>query len=105
MRGEDGLDEAGDPGCRAAESAEESPGLEGGDGLFDQGGDLGLRPVDGLLASGQLVPSAAVGVTDGAAGALVALVRPAVDADLGQGVDDAVLVCGPHVVDGSGQGW
>lgn len=40
MEGEDGLDEAGDWGCRAAELAEDPPGLEGGDGLFDEGSDL-----------------------------------------------------------------
>jgi hypothetical protein len=41
--------------------------------------------------------------TDRAACALVALVCPAVDADLGEGVDDAVLTCGPDVMDGAGQ--
>jgi hypothetical protein len=33
MEGEDCLDEAGDPGGRAAELAEEPPGLEDGNGL------------------------------------------------------------------------
>jgi hypothetical protein len=36
MEGEDSLDEACDSGCRAAKLAQETPGLEGGDGLFDQ---------------------------------------------------------------------
>jgi hypothetical protein len=31
-------------------------------------------------------------------------VRPTVDADLGEGIDDAVLTCGPDVMDGTGQG-
>lgn len=37
MQGEDGLDEAGDPGGRAPEPAKEPPGLEGGHGLLDEG--------------------------------------------------------------------
>lgn len=40
MEGEDGLDEAGDPGGRAPQFAQEPPGLEGGDGLLDEGPDL-----------------------------------------------------------------
>lgn len=35
--GEDSLDEASDPGGRAPELAEKSPGLEDGYGLFDEG--------------------------------------------------------------------
>lgn len=104
MEGEDGLDEARDPGRRAAEFAEEPPGLEGGDGLLDQCPDLRMGPVDGLLTSGKAVPSAAVRETDRAACALVALVRPAVDAGLGEGVDDAVLACGPDVMGFTGRG-
>jgi hypothetical protein len=77
MEGEDCLDEAGDPGRRAAELAEVRKGLEGGDGLFDQCPGLRMGPVDGLLAGGEAVPSAAVRETDCAACALVALVRPA----------------------------
>ena len=53
--------------------------------------------------AGEVVPSAAVRKTDRAACALVALVCPAVDAGLGEGVDDAVLTCGPDVMDGAGQ--
>lgn len=49
MQEEDGLDEAGDPGGRAAELAQEPPAFEGGDGLLDQGPDLGVGPVDRLL--------------------------------------------------------
>jgi hypothetical protein len=85
MEGKDGLDEAGDPGRRAAEFAEEPPGLEGCDGLFDQCADLRVGSIDGLLAVGQVVPSAAVRATDCAACTLVALVRPAGDAGLGEG--------------------
>jgi hypothetical protein len=43
MEGEDGLDKARDAGGRAAELAEEPPGLEGGDGLFHEGPDLCVR--------------------------------------------------------------
>jgi hypothetical protein len=60
MEGEYGLGEARDPGRGAAELAEESPGLEGGDGLFDQCPDLGVGPIDDLLSGGEAVPSAAV---------------------------------------------
>jgi hypothetical protein len=105
MEGEDGLDEARDPGRRAAELTKESPGLEGGNDLLNQGPDLRVGPVDGLLADGQFVPPATVGRADCAACALVALVRPAGDAGLGESVDDAVLAGGPDVLDGAGQGW
>lgn len=40
MEGEDGFDEAGDPGCGATELAEEPPGFEGRDGLLDACADL-----------------------------------------------------------------
>lgn len=53
MRGEDGLDEVGDSSGRAAELAEEPPGLEGGHGLLDEGADLGVGPVDRLLTGGK----------------------------------------------------
>src|SRR5690348_15189601 len=98
MEGEDGLDEAGDSGRRAAEPAEEPPGLEGGVGLFDLGPDPCVGSVDGLLTDGEAVPPAAVREADRAACALVALVRPAVDAGLGESVDDAVLAGRPDVM-------
>ena len=104
MEGEDDLDEAGDSGRRAAEPAEDPPGLEGGDGLFDQGPDLCVGSVDGLLPDGEAVPPVAVWEADRAACALVALVRPAGDAGLGGSVDDAVLAGRPDVMDGTGQG-
>ncbi len=63
-----------------------------------------MGPIDGLLTSGKAVPPAAVRETDRAACTLVPLVRPAVDAGLGEGVDDAVLAGGPNVMDGTGQG-
>lgn len=53
MPGEDGLDEAGDPGGRAAELAEEPPGLEGGHGLLDECADLRMGPVHRLLTGGK----------------------------------------------------
>lgn len=36
MQAEDGLDEDSNAGSPATEPAEESPGLEGGDGLLDE---------------------------------------------------------------------
>lgn len=54
MEGEDSLDEGRDPGRRAAELAQVPPGLEGGDGLFDQCPDVCV-PVDGLLTGGEAV--------------------------------------------------
>lgn len=44
------------------------------------------------------------GYTDRASGVLVALVGPAIDAGLGESVDDAVLAGRTDVVDGPGQG-
>lgn len=76
MQGEDSLNKARDAGGRAAE--EKPPGLEGGDGLLDQGPDLRVGPVDGLLACGQRLPPAAVGNTGRAPGSLVSLVGPSV---------------------------
>jgi hypothetical protein len=56
MQAEDGLDEARDAGGRATDLAEESPGLEGGDGMLDVGSDLRVGPVDGLLTTGKRLP-------------------------------------------------
>ena len=56
-------------------------------------------------ALGEGLPPAPVRDADRAAGALVGLVRPAGDAGLGEGVDDAVLAGRADVVDGPGQGW
>lgn len=103
MQGEDGLDDARDAGGRAAKSAEQAPGLEGGDGRFGEGADLGVGSVYGLLAGGERLPSAAERDPDGAVGALVPPVRPAGDAGLVEGVDDAVFAGCPYVVDGSWQ--
>ena len=58
MQGAGGLDLAGDPGGRVPELAEESPGLEGGYGLFDEGADSGVGSVHRLLTGGQGLPSA-----------------------------------------------
>jgi hypothetical protein len=63
-----------------------------------------MRGVNGPLAGGQTPPAAAEGDADGAAGALITLVRPAGQAGIGQGVDDAVGTGGFDVVDGAGQG-
>ena len=90
MQAEDSLDEARDPSGRATELAEESPGLEGGDGLLDAGTNPRVGPVDCLLTCGERLPPASVGNTDRASGTLIALVRPAVGACLGERVDDAL---------------
>src|SRR4051812_24302966 len=105
MQGEDGLDEGGDSGGGAPELAQESPGLEGGHGLFDECADLRVGAVYRLLPRGERVPSSPVRDADCAAGAAVALVGPARDVSLGEGVDDAVFAGCADVVDGSGQGW
>jgi hypothetical protein len=91
MQGHDGSDEACDASGRAPQFAEESPGLEGGDGLLDQGPDLGMRPVDGLLTSGKCLPTSPVRDAACAPGASVSLVGPALDAGVREGADDAVV--------------
>ena len=103
MQAEDGLGEARDAGGRAPQSAEEPPGLEGGHGLFDQGSDLCVSPVDGFLAPGKGLPATPARDTDRASGTPVPLVGPALDADVRKSADDAVLTGGPDVVDGTGQ--
>lgn len=103
MQAEDGLDEAGNAVGRAAELAEESPGLEGGDGLLDQGSDLRVGPVDGLLARGKRLPPSPVRDADRTRGTSVTLVGPADDAGLRKSGNDAVFTGGPDIVDGSGQ--
>ncbi len=64
MQAEDGLIEAGDAGGRAAQLAEEPPGLEGGDNLLDEGPDLRVRPIHGLLTDGKSLPPPPVGNLD-----------------------------------------
>lgn len=105
MEGEDGSDEGGDPGGGASEFTQEPPGLEGGHGLFDEGTDLRVGPVDRLLIGGQGVPAPSVRSADGAVGAAVAIVRRAGDVGSGEGVDDAVFAGRADVVDGPRQGW
>jgi hypothetical protein len=53
MKGEDGLDESGDPGGRAPQFAQEPPGREGGDGLLDEGPNPCVGPVHRPLACGE----------------------------------------------------
>lgn len=105
MQGEDGLDEGGDPGCGAPELTQEPLALEGCHSLLDEGADLGVRAVHRLLSWGKRLPASPVRDADRAAGAPVALVGPAGDVGLSEGVDDAVFVGRADVVDGSGQGW
>jgi hypothetical protein len=59
MQGEDRLNEARDASGRAAELAEQPPGLEGGDGLLDECSDLRVGPVDRLLSCGEGLPPSA----------------------------------------------
>lgn len=102
MQGEDGLEESGHAGGRAPELAEESPGFEGGHGLLDECADFGVGPVYGFLTGGKDFPATPVGGTDRAAGAPIRLVRPALDAGLGEGIDDAVFASRTDIVDGAG---
>lgn len=105
MQAEDGLNDARDAGGRASQFAEESPGFEGSDGRLDQGSDLRVGSVDGLLICGKGFPAAPARNTDRASGASVPFVRPAWDVSLCESTDDAVLTGGPDVVDGTGQRW
>lgn len=62
MPGEDGLDVTLDARGRAADLTQGPPGLEGGDGPFDKGPDIGVGPGDGLLTRVMRLPLATVGV-------------------------------------------
>lgn len=64
MQGEDSLGEAGDAGGRAAQLAEDAPGLQGGHGLVDEGAVGGVRMVRRLLAGGEGFPPFPVRCTD-----------------------------------------
>lgn len=68
MQAEDDLDEARDPGGGAPQSAQEPPGLEGGDGLLDECPDLRVGPVHFLLAYGEGLPPSPARDEDRAAG-------------------------------------
>lgn len=103
MEGEDGLDVAGDSGGAAAKFPQQAPGLQGRHGLLAEGPDAGVRGVDRALTCREPVPPAAEGHSHGAARALVALVRPAGQARLGEGVDDAVGSGGLDVVQAPGR--
>ncbi len=103
MEAGDGLNEARDAGGRAPQAGEEPPGLEGGDGLLDQGADLRVGPVDRLLPCGKGLPAAPARDTDRTPGTSTLLVRPALDVSVRESADDAVLTGGPDVVDGTGQ--
>ena len=105
MQGEDGLDEGGDPGGGAPDLAQEPPVLEGRYGLLDECADLRVGAVHRLLPWGEGVPSSSVRDADRAVGATVALIGPAGDLCLGEGIDDAVFAGCSDVVYGSGQGW
>ncbi len=63
--------------------------------------DARVGDVDGLVTCGQSLPPAAEGHPDGVAGALVALVRPAGQVDVGKGIEDAVAAGRLDVVDGA----
>lgn len=95
------MDEARDPARGAVEFAQESPGLEGGDALPDgrphlRGGSVGV----GLPTDGKAVSSSSSSPSPGDGPcrlhALVALVRPAVEAGLGESAEDVALACSPH---------
>lgn len=103
MEGEDGLDKAGDAGGAAPQLTQQSPGLERGLGLLAQRPDFGVGAVDPLLTCGELLPATALGHADGSCGSLVSLVGPAANADLGQGLENAMFAGCAKGVNGSRQ--
>ena len=48
LQDEDGLHDRGGAAWAAAQLGQDLPGLEGGDGAFAEGADLGVVPVDGF---------------------------------------------------------
>ncbi|GAA3091107.1 hypothetical protein GCM10017562_72800 [Streptomyces roseofulvus] len=62
-----------------------------------------MGPVHRLLARGQGLPPPPAPGADRAAGTSVALVGPARDVGLGEGIDNAVFAGRADVVDGAGQ--
>ncbi len=70
--------------------------LEGGHGLFAEAADLGVGAVVPALPS--LEAAASERDSDGVAGPLVRLVRPALQLGCGERVDDPVGPCGAQVV-------
>ena len=81
--------------------APKAPALQGGYGLFAETADLGMGAVVSPLPA--LEPTAPERHPDGAPGALVSLVRPALHVGLGERVDDAVAPGGGQVMGRSGQ--
>ncbi len=63
-----------------------------------------VGPVDGPLTGARGLPTSPAGGAHRAAGTLVRLVRRALDAGLGERVDDAVFAGRTDVMDGTGQG-
>lgn len=89
MKGEDGLHEVGAPVGAAAELPQEGPALQDGHGLLADAPDLGVAVVAPSLPA--LEPTAPEGDSDVPSGALVRLVRPAIQSRSGECVDDPAL--------------
>src|SRR5690606_18884405 len=98
---EDGLHHVGDAVGAAAELPQEAPAPEGGHGPLAEAADLGVGGV--VAASPSFEAAAPEWDSDGSAGALIRLVRPALESGIGEGFDDAVLSCGGQVVSRAGQ--
>ncbi|CAL9324965.1 hypothetical protein SUDANB91_07039 [Streptomyces sp. SudanB91_2054] len=78
----------------------EPPELEGGRGLLDECADLRVGPVHRLLTDGRGLPPSPTRGADRATGTPMALVGPARDVDIGEGVDDAVFAGRAEAMDG-----
>ncbi|GAB7077882.1 hypothetical protein JCM18897A_57390 [Streptomyces sp. JCM 18897] len=101
VKDKNGLDGRGDAVGAAAEFPQEAPALEGGHGLLAKTTDPGVGGVVAALPLLEVAPSKRD--TDGPAGSLVCLVRPALEARCGERVDDPVLPGGGQVVGRAGQ--
>lgn len=88
VKNENGLHDVGDAVGAAAEFPQQTPALEGGQGLLADAADLGVGGVVPSLPP--LEPTAPEGDTDVVAGALVCLVGPALESGFCQGIDDPV---------------
>lgn len=88
MKDEDGLHHVGDPVGAAAELPQKTPVLERGHSSFADASDLGVTGV--VAALPPLQTATAERDSNRPAGALIRLVRPALQARLGERVDDSV---------------
>jgi hypothetical protein len=102
VKDEDGLHHVGDPVGAAVELPQKTPALERGHSSFAGASDLGVTGV--VAALPPLQTATAERDSNRPAGALIRLVRPALQARLGERVDDSVVSGSSEVVGRSGQG-